>query len=66
MGTTPSFSPVYRKNEKNQKVKVGISFGGSIHLGINHPSELKVKAKVTPESKKPTTKKFGFKKSSHK
>ena len=58
MGTTPSFTPVYRKNDKNQKVKVGISFNGSIHLGINHPSELKVKAKVTTESKKPTAKRF--------
>ncbi len=43
MGTTKSFSPVYRKNAKDQKVKVGISFGGVVYLGINHPSEIKAK-----------------------
>ena len=67
MGKTPSFTPVYRKNDKDEKIKVGISFGGVVHLGINHPSEVKVKAKpVIKESTKSTPKKQGFKNPSRK
>jgi len=47
MGTTPSFTPIYKKNEKDKKVKIGISFNGQLHLGINHPSEVKTRDKPT-------------------
>jgi len=63
MGNTPSFEAYYGKNEKDQKVKLGISFNNKKYPGINHPSEIKVKVKPTIESKKPTTKKFVSKKS---
>ena len=60
MGKTPSFTPYYGKNEKDQKVKLGISFGGKHYVGITHPSEVKVKQ--TTQSTKATIKKFTSKK----
>jgi hypothetical protein len=69
MGTTPSFSPVYKKNNENKKEQIGISFNGQVYLGIKHPLEalsLPKATKSTSESTKPSTKKFGFKKKSRK
>ena len=59
---TPSFTPYYGKNEKDQKVKLGISFGGKHYPGISHPSEAKAKVKATIQSTKATIKKFTSKK----
>jgi hypothetical protein len=64
MGKTPSFNPYYGKNAKDEKIKLGISFGGKHYPGISHPSEAKAKVKATIQSTKPTTKKFSFKKPS--
>jgi len=63
MGTTPSFTPIYGKNAKDERCMIGISFNGERHLGIKHPTELKVKSKVkvsTIESTKPKRKGLGL------
>lgn len=63
MGKTPSFSTVYGKNEKGQRVAIGIKLEGGIFLkGVRHPAEVRkaTKPKSTTESKKTITKKLGL------
>lgn len=52
MGNTPSFSPIYGKDENDKRDIIGISFGGQRYLGVKHPSEVKAS---TPKQEKPTT-----------
>ena len=59
MGTTPSFTPIYGKNDKDERGIIGISFNGERHLGIKHPSELKAKIS-TIQSTKPKRKGLGL------
>jgi len=73
MGTTPSFTPIYGKNDKDERGIIGISFNGERHLGIKHPSELEKtfhkysspKKISTIESTKPKRKSLGLRKKKH-
>ena len=63
MGKTPSFSTVYGKNDKGQRVALGIKLEGGIFLkGVRHPAEVRkvTKPKSTTESKNSITKKLGL------
>ncbi len=60
MGKTPSFNAYYGKNDKGQKVKLGISFEGKKYPGINHPSEAKKSAPKVSTNTSTKTKKKGF------
>ena len=52
MGKTPTFSPIYGKDENDKRGIIGISFGGQRYLGVKHPSEVKPN---TPKQEKPTS-----------
>lgn len=73
MGKLPTLTPIYGKNEANERIQLGFKEAGNANLipvgsdgkPLRVAPKLKTYKSTTPPAKT-TTKKFGFKKKSRK